>query len=285
VEQAVADLLDTVADRPELELLRDLAQPLPAAVMARLFGAPPADRDHLALWTESFVAATATAEPAPTTLLAALQDVSACREYLRDLVARHRAEPRQDLLQTLLDAEAAGDRLAEDELLDVCYFIMVAGAVVTQQLAKAALALLRRPDYWRRLHKDPSRVPGAVPELLRQDGTVLTVTRAALASLEICGTPIEAGQRVALCLSAANHDPARFPDPDQLDLARPSPPHLSFGHGIHRCLGAALARLELEIALGALCRRYPHARLTSAPLRWQVQLFDRALWALPVAVG
>jgi cytochrome P450 PksS len=209
--------------------------------------------------------------------------------YIRELVRARRAEPQDDLVSALAQAEEAGDQLSEDELLAMIFLLLVAGHETTVNLiGNGVLALLRNPAQWERLRGDPSLGKSAVEELLRYESPLATATeRFAREDISIGGAVIPRGEMVFAVLASANRDPRQFPDPDTLDVAREPNRHLAFGLGIHYCLGAPLARLEGEIAIGALLRRAPRLRLAvpSGQLRWRRSLVLRGLEAVPVDTG
>jgi cytochrome P450 len=196
-------------------------------------------------------------------LLAFMQLVN----YLNGIFEERRAAPRDDLLSALLAAEEAGDKLSEEELRSTVVLLFVAGHETTTNLiGNGVVALLRQRDQWDRLVADPSLAPGAVEECLRFDGPVHLTGRTATVPSRVGGVDVEPGQGVVTLLAAANRDPDRFPDPDRLDITRPDNQHLTFSHGIHYCLGAALARLEGQEAFKALTQRFPTLELTEEPV-------------------
>jgi len=187
--------------------------------------------------------------------------------YLNGIFEERRANPRDDLLSALLAAEEEGDRLSEEELRSTVVLLFVAGHETTMNLiGNGTVALLRQRDQWDRLIADPSLAPGAVEEVLRYDGPVHLTARTATVDCEVAGVAVEAGQGLVTLLAAANRDPERFPDPDRVDIARPDNHHLTFSHGIHYCLGAALARLEGQEVFKALTQRFPNLELTEEPV-------------------
>ena len=207
------------------------------------------------------------------------------RDYLADLASQRRREPREDLMTALVRAESAGDRLTEEELLTTAALLFAAGfETTTHLLGNALVALLDRPDQLPSLHEGADGAATAVEELLRFDSPVQISGRMALTDADIAGVPVPAGQSVVAYLGAANRDPARFPNPDRLDLRRQGVAPLSFGGGIHYCLGAALARLEAQVALPALFARFPDIALAGAARR-RDGLTLRGYLSLPVATG
>nr|MBF6590697.1 cytochrome P450 [Ktedonobacterales bacterium] len=216
-------------------------------------------------------------------ILQALQGVSELMNYLRGILEQHKTQPRDDLMGAFLDAEERGDTLSEEEVLSNLVLLLAAGhGTTTHLIGNGLLALLRHPDQLAAVRDHPTKVPAAVLELLRYDGPVQMTSRAATEDLEISGQRIPKGQEVVMVLGAANHDPAVFPDPDRLDVTRAENRNVAFGHGIHYCLGAPLARVEAEIAFPALLARFPHLRLATETPAWAPSVVFRGLLALPV---
>jgi cytochrome P450 len=283
VEAIVAGLLDRVAGAGEMDVVEDLAYPLPVTVICELFGVPEADRDRFRAWSRGLVHLL---DPLVTddALEAALRARNALRGYLEELIADRRAHPTGDLLSALVEAEDQGHQLSPAELVSMCVLLLVAGHETTVNLiANGTLALLRHPGERARLQAEPSLAGSAVEELLRYDSPVQFTSRHALVDLDVGGQRIRAGESMVAVLGAANRDPAQFPDPDRLDLSRSPNRHLAFGGGIHFCLGAPLARMEARIAIPALLARLPDLRLGPRPpvLRDTVTL--RGLASLPVS--
>jgi cytochrome P450 len=282
VEEIVAGLLDRVAGAGAMDVVEDLAYPLPVTVICELFGVPEADRDRFRAWSRGLVRLL---DPlvASDALERALQARRELRGYLRELIAERRAHPAGDLLSDLIAAEDQGHQLSGPELVSMCVLLLVAGHETTVNLiANGTLALLRHPEAAARLRLDPGLAGGAVEELLRYDSPVQFTSRHALADLEIGGRRVAAGETVVAVLGAANRDPAQFPDPDRLDLGRTPNRHLAFGGGIHFCLGAPLARMEARIAIPALLARLPELTLGPEPPARRDTVTLRGLASLPV---
>jgi len=285
----VEDLLNAVAEAGRLEVISQLAYPLPAIVIAELLGVPPEDRDQFIRWSADFGAFLDSSNLTLEQAFQAMVGVAEFMEYFRSIIAARKTTPREDLLQALLTAREREDVLSEDELLANLILLLAAGhGTTTHLVGNGLLALLRHPDQWQRLVDDPALVLTAVPELLRYDSPVQLTGRRVLQDLVVGGQTFSPGEHVTVVLGAANRDPAQFPDPDRLDVGRPENRILSFGYGIHFCLGAPLARLEAEIVLAALLRRFP--RLRPAPhaleaLEWERSIVFRGLRALPVELG
>lgn len=224
--------------------------------------------------------------PDPTRPGAAKEAVAAMLGFLTQLLADKRKKPADDLLSDLIAVRDEGDRLSEDELMSLAFLILFAGYENTVQLiGNAILGLLTHPDQLAALRANPERFPNAVEEFARHEGpALLAIRRFPVEDVTIGAVTVPAGETVLLSLAAANRDPARFPDPERLDLGRDASGHLALGRGIHYCVGAPLARLETEIAVSALLERLPDLALDTDPaeLRWRPSLRARGLLALPV---
>jgi cytochrome P450 len=282
ITDALLDALAGEGDRP-VDLVDGFGFPLPITVITELLGIPPGDRADFRRW--SSITVNGNVHPAEVYVDAARNVVG----YVRGLIAAKRADPADDLLSALIAVHEGGDRLSQDELTSMVLLLLVAGHETTVNLiVSGTYALLSNPDQLALLRAEPERLPAAVEELLRYDGPVqVTIPAAAAAPIEVGGVTIPAGDVVLPALLAANRDPARFPEPDRLDITRPSNPHMAFGHGLHHCLGAPLARLEGRIALGALLARFPGLRLAdpaTEPAR-NPGLLINGLVALPVVLG
>jgi cytochrome P450 len=274
-----AGLLDDMSTRQEVDLLSAFAFPLPVTVICELLGVPVADRDQFRAWSATIVSESVSPEVA--------QDhISAMIGYFRNLLAARRREPADDLLTALISARDDTDRLSEDELLSMAWLLLVAGHETTVNLiAGGVLALLIHPVELARLRADPALLSGAVEELLRYVSPVNDATlRFTADPVEIDGVPIGPGEVVLVSLSGANRDPSRYAHPEGLDISRDSGGHLAFGHGIHYCVGAPLARLEAEIAFGGLLERFGSMTLAVSPeaLRWRPSSLIHGLESLPV---
>jgi cytochrome P450 len=259
VRELTDELLAGFADRAEVDLVAAFAYPLPITVICELLGVPDPDRDAFRAWTGPLVKgmmAGFEAYAAAATALVA---------YLRELLARKRREPADDLLSALVAVRDGGDALTEDELTSMVFLLLVAGHETTVNLiANGVLALLTHPDQLAELRARPDRMAAAVEELLRFDGPLQSaIPLVSAAATRIGGTAIPAGELVVVSLLAANRDPDRDPGAARLDVTRDAAGHLAFGHGIHYCLGAPLARVEGRIALGTLLDRFPDLRLAA----------------------
>ncbi|MEU7644727.1 cytochrome P450 [Streptomyces huasconensis] len=274
VERITADHLDAMERQgPALDLVKEYAQPIPTLMICELLGVPYADRDFFRQQTETLM----TQGIGEAELAAAM---TAGQEYVHKLVLAKRAEPTDDLLSDL-----TGTDLSDEELAGIGNFLLGAGLDTTaNMIAYGAFALLSHPDQLAALRDDPGLVESAVEELMRYLTIAQTGARTALEDVELAGQSVKAGETVVVSMEAANRDPARFPDPDRLDLRRKATGHVGFGHGIHQCLGQQLARVELQVALPALFTRFPTLRLAAAPedipLRTGMSIFG--VQALPV---
>ncbi|GAA1896198.1 cytochrome P450 family protein [Lapillicoccus jejuensis] len=290
VEQIAAGLLDALPGHADedgvVDLLEHYALPLPITVICELLGVPEADRDDVRRWSDDLLS--------PEDVEAVPQSAGEFAAYLGALVATKRSDPGDDLLSGLATATLGGsgdgdDRLSEDEQVGMAFLLVVAGHETTVNLVgTGALALLRRPELAERVRADEASRGAVVEELLRHDGPVNGATlRFTTEEVEIAGVRLPAGEIVLLSLGSADCDPRRFADPAKVDLERGGAGHLAFGHGIHFCLGAPLARLEGVVALGRLLERYPGITLAAGPddLRWRRSVLLRGLRELPVRLG
>lgn len=282
--QAVADaLLDAVQDKGGMDLIEDYAYLLPITVIAKLLGVSAEDRYKFREWSVTAVSGNRTQEYAEKVLIPQMQ---AFTDYLKATFEEKRKNPEDDLISALVRAEEAGDKLSENELLGTLFLLLVAGYETTVNLiGNGTLALLQHPDQLQKLRDDPSLIKTAIEELLRYDGPFeISTERFAREDVTIGETVIPKGEMVMAVIAAGDRDPERFPEPDTLDITRTNNKHLAFGKGIHFCLGAPLARMEGQIAIGTLLRRMPNLRLKGSPesLRWRPGLRFRGLEGLPV---
>ncbi|HEV2992941.1 MAG TPA: cytochrome P450 [Acidimicrobiia bacterium] len=284
VQALVDGMLDRVEPDGAMDVIADLAFPLPFAVISEMLGMPEHDRDELRAWSHTVVKSL---EPivVPEELAVIIDAGDHLSEHIQAAIEWKRREPADDLLSALIAAEEEGDRLSPAELQDQVALLYVAGHETTVNLiGNGTLALLRHPDQLARLRADPTLIGNAVEELLRYDSPVQFSRRIALQDLELGGQHIEAHTFVMTCLGAANRDPEHFgPTAEQLDLQRrEAPHHISFGGGIHHCLGAVLARTEARVAIGTLVRRCPGLSLATDEPPWNGRMILRGVDALPV---
>ncbi len=286
IQNLVDRLLDAIVPVGRTDLIADFAYPLPAAVIAGMLGASADDLDRIKRWSDDLAAFVGSALATPdkrTRAQVAMVDMST---YFRALVTARRAEPREDMMSALLAGEGRADGLTEDELVATCVLLLFAGHETTTNLiGNGLVALLRHPSELAALAAEPLLAGSAVEELLRYDGPTQAVTRIAVEDVELRGRQIRRGARVFLNLSAANRDPEQFADPEDLDVRRPDNRHIAFGHAIHFCVGAPLARLEARLAIPAVLRRLPELRLDTDALRWSDSYVLRGVEALPLSFG
>ncbi|MEV7541157.1 cytochrome P450 [Streptomyces sp. NPDC089915] len=262
--QSLTDrLLDALTPAGQADLVADFALPLPVAVISELLGVPVDDRHDFQHWTDRMIRRGAE-PPDPAVVGEAWQHM---RAYVAGLIREKRTAPRDDLLSGLVTARDEEGRLSEDELVGMVFLLLAAGYLTTVNLIGGGIAmLLAHPRQLELLRSDPALLPGAIEEFLRYDGPVSPgIARFAREDVEIAGVRVPRGATVLIGSALADRDPARFPDPERLDITRRDSAHLAFGHGIHYCLGAPLARLEGEIAIGTALRRLPGLALAVPP--------------------
>jgi pimeloyl-[acyl-carrier protein] synthase len=283
IQDITNTLLDVVQARGYMDVISDLAYPLPAIVTAELLGVPVSDRDQLKAWSEDFAELLGNFQYNPDRARHLLRSVEEMSAYFRAAIQEHQKHPRDDVITALVNAEQDGDRLAEEEIVANCILIMVGGQETTTNLiGNGMLSLLRHPDQLEKLRADLSLIPSAVEELLRYESPIQHTTRLAQQDMELGGKTIRKGQMVIAVIGAANRDPDQFPDPDRLDICRQDNRHVAFAYGSHFCFGAPLARLEGQIAFETVLRRMPDLRLEAGPVTWRGNLDLRGLTALPV---
>ena len=289
IQHVVDERLDAVEARGDgrMDVVTDLAYPLPVVIICELLGVPPEDHATFQSWS-SELAASIDPDPliTPEQRLRIEAAGSAFFDYFTDLIERRRHALRDDLLSALIEAEEGGDRLSEEELLGTALFLLIAGHETTVNLiGNGTLALLQHRDQLERLRDDPSLDRQSIEELLRFDSPVQLTQRITLDDYDVGGVTIPKGQPLIPLLGAANRDPAEFEDPDRLDLGRENANrNVAFGGGHHFCLGASLARLEGAAAIGSLVRRFPDIELTGEPVR-RTTFTLRGLEHLPVAIS
>ncbi|MEA2163161.1 MAG: hypothetical protein QOK37_1288 [Thermoanaerobaculia bacterium] len=281
------DVLDRAAGGGRIELIEAYALPVPLTIISDLLGVPVKDRRRFGPWTKRVAAASASASVFD--FLRALPALTKLSRYIRGLVNVRRLSPQDDLMTALVGAEESGDRLTEDEIVSMVILLLLAGHETTVHLiASGALTLMQHPEQRMRMQNAPELSVSATDEILRYASPVEFATpRIALEDVTIGSVTIPRGALVGVSLGSANHDESQFPDPETFDIARQPNRHVAFGMGSHFCLGAALARLEGEIALTTLFRRFPslHLAVPSDSLRWRKSLALRGLVALPVMTG
>ncbi len=282
IQALVNELLDA-APAP-LDLIRDLASPLPAIVIGEIVGAPVEDSGRFRHWADAILAFQGLNRPPLAALERAQSGLVEMRAYLNDLIAKRRQDPQDDLLTRLVEAESASERLSEGELLSTCVTLLVAGHETTMSLiGNGLLMLLQNPEQLGLLRQDPALMPGAIEEMLRVESPVARQPRLVKQDVKLGGQLIPQGQIAMQFVNAANRDPSYFPDPDRFDIRRTNNRHLAFGQGVHFCIGAPLARLEGPIAIAAVLRRMPNLRLVNDEADWDISKPNsRLLRSLPV---
>jgi pimeloyl-[acyl-carrier protein] synthase len=285
IQEVMDTLLDAVVSKGQMDIIADFASPAPAIVTAELLGVPAADHAQLKEWSQDFAEMLGNFQHNPERFPRVLRSVENLCSYFRSAMQEQRIHPREGLVQAMMTAEIEGTRLTEDEIIANLIVTMVGGQETTTNLiGNGVLTLLRNPAELDRLRADSSLIPSAVEELLRYESPSQHTARLAPSDVELGTKRIRKRQAVIAVMGAGNRDPERFPEPDRLDITRKDNRHLAFGWAAHFCFGAALARLEGQIAFETILRRLPHLRLDAqAPLEWRHNLGLRGLTALPVA--
>ena len=285
IRSLMHELLDGIEDLSGFDLMEAVAKPLPVIVIAEMLGVPPEDRARFRGWSDRrarILEPTIGAEEREDAVRAA----DALDAYFAPIVEERRADPQDDILSGLAQAEEEGDRLDECEMLTMLRLLLIAGNETTVNLiGNGMLALLRHPEQLQRLRDDPSLIPSAVEELLRYDSPVQIDLRRVVEDCDVNGFPVKRGDDIVLLIGGANRDPEQFEDPDGLDVGRSESSHISFGRGIHACIGAPLARLEARIAIEMLLERFSSIRLSGPPPRFRGSIVLRGLESLPVAAS
>lgn len=285
VQQLVDELIDQKLADGSMDLVADLAYPLPSNVILDLLGIPRSGRPYIKASSEAineFVSTLLFNGPAVWPRLAGI--FAEVKAYLKSLIAERRVHPGTDLLTRMVQAEENGDVLSEDEIIISTNFLLFAGHETTANLIAVGMShLLQHPDQIEQLRADPGKIPAAVEELLRYVSPVHTLARRALQDVTIRGVDIAAGNSLYLFVGSANRDAEKYPDPERLDINRQPARTLGFGYGIHYCLGAALARMESQVAFETMLRRLPNLRIVGEVPVFRPNYFLRGLLALPVA--
>jgi len=285
IQEIVDHLLDNAEKEGGFDLVTALGYPLPVIVIAEMLGVPPEDRDRFKHWSDAVVATLGGPFTPPEVFAAGKKSIDELAEYFRDFIQERRANQRDDLISGLVVAEEQGQVLSEDEIFATAILLLVAGNETTTHLiGNAMLALFRNPDQLSRLRDDPSLLPSAVEEFLRFTGPVHGTGRVAKEDLEVAGQTIKEGEIAFTLLAAANRDPAKYADPDKLDVGRNPTDHVGLGDGIHFCLGAPLARAEAQFAIVTLLRRFPNLKCLHTDPEWGGNFIIRGVKTLPVTV-
>lgn len=284
IREVMDGLLDAAVQAGRLDVISDFASPAPAIVTAELLGVPVEDHAQLKAWSQDFAEMLGNFQHNPDRFSRVLRSVEHLCDYFRTAMREQKSHPREGLIQAMMTAEVEGSRLAEEEIIANLIVTMVGGQETTTNLiGNGVLSLLRNPNELKRLCADGSMIPSAVEELLRYESPSQHTARLAPADVALGNKQIRKRDAVIAVMGAANHDPERFPDPDRLDITRTDNRHLAFGWAAHFCFGAALARLEGQIAFERILDRLPHLRLdASVPLEWRQNLGLRGLTALHV---
>jgi len=282
IRDIARSLLKNVPENGRMEIISELAEPLPAIVTAEMMGVPVEDHRQLKAWSQDFAEMLGNFQHNPDHTSRILKSTEEMTSYFRSAMKNEKLRP-DGLVCSLRDAEIQGDRLTEDEVIANCIVTMVGGQETTTNLiGNGILTLLRNPGELEKLRQNISLIPGAVEELLRYESPSQHTARLAPEDTELGGKPIRKRQAVMAVMAAANRDPERFPDPDRLDIARKDNRHVAFGWGAHFCFGAALARIEGQIVFEEMIRSFPGWSLDPAPLVWRTNLGLRGLTALSV---
>lgn len=284
IREIVEELMKPLLRRGRMDVIGDLAAPLPAIVTAEMLGVPVADSDQLKEWSADFAEVLGNFQHNPDRASRTLRCVENMTRYFREAIARLKREPREGLIYSFMTAEIDGDRLTEEEIIANCIVTMVGGQETTTNLiGNGVLSLLRNPSELQRLRSDLTLIPSAVEELLRYESPSQHTARIAPCDTLLGGRRIRKGQAVIAVMGAGNRDPERFPDPDRLDLSRTDNRHLAFGWASHFCFGAALARIEGQLVFEAIARQTTNLTLEpNRPIVWRENMGLRGLVALHV---
>lgn len=284
IQDITTSLLDAVQDKGEMEVIADLAYPLPAIVTAEMLGVPTSDWQQLTAWSADFAQVLGNFQHNPDFAHQAVRSLEEMVAYFQAAIREQRTHPRDGLISAFLSAEINGDRFSEEEVIANTIVTMVGGQETTTNLiGNGLLSLLRHPDQLAKLRADLSLIPSAVEELLRYESPSQHTARLAPDDLVFGGKTIRKRQAVIAVMGAANRDPERFPEPDQLDICRQDNRHVAFAWASHFCFGAPLARIEGQVAFETILRRMPNLRLKPEPVTWRENLGLRGLKALPIS--
>lgn len=286
IQQLTDSLLDEVQARGRIDVIADLGEPLPAIITSELLGVSAEHARALKVWSANFAEMLGNFQHNPDRVPIMLNTIENLTSFFRKAVEEQKKEPRPGLIHSLIKAEVEGNRLTDDEIIANCIITMVGGLETTTNLiGNGVLTLLRHPHQMERLRSDPSIIAPAIEELLRYESPSQHTARLAPADVELGGKQIRKRQAVIAVMAAANRDPERFPDPERLNLTREDNRHLAFGWATHFCFGAPLARIEGQIAMATLLRRFPKLALEPGPITWRTNLGLRGLNALPLTLS
>ncbi len=282
IQQITDELISKVRHRGSMDIMSDFACPLPCNVIAAILGVPIEDWFKLYHWSDEL---SHILDP-----LRSLEDYEQMNkvareftDYFKSLIVQRQKIPQQDLLSALITVKEQAHKLSEEEIISICMLLFFAGEETTVNLiGNGMLALLRHPQQMQHIKTQPMLIQSAVEEILRYDSPIQITTRVATEDVDLDGVTIRVGEKALLCLGAANRDPAQFPDPDRFDITRANNSNLAFSDGIHYCLGAALARMEAEIAINTLVQQLPNLKLFQERLEWRNKVSVRSLKTLPI---
>jgi len=272
IQEVVDGLIDAVEKKKELDVVTELAKPLPIGVIAEILGVPPSDRHLFGIWADDLLAFQGVNKPSEADLGRAQKTIMEMRPYITAMIEDRRREPRKDLMSKFVAAEASGERVTETELVSTCVTLFVAGHETTLSLiANTLFLLLSHPEQLRLLRENPDLLAPAIEESLRFESPVSRQPRKMKEDTELGGKLLKKGQMAFQMLNSANRDPAYFTDPETFDIRREKNRHMAFGQGIHFCVGAVLARAEAFVAVGAIIRRLPNLHLARPEPDWDVR--------------
>ena len=284
IDQVVAELLDDIGPRGQVDLIRDFAYPIPAVIIAEMMGVPAADRDLFKEWSDAIMILVFGGARVQDRRERAQRSLLELAEYLHGLIRRFRQDPEDNLITSLVQAKEQDDALSEDEIVSTCTLLLFGGHETTTNLiGNGTRTLLQHPDQLQRLRDDPKLLTTAIEELLRFDGPSKMQVRLVSEDTELGGKTLRAGDELYFVQAAANRDPDEFADPDAVDIGRSPNRHIGFGFGLHHCLGAPLARLEGSIAIDALIRHLPDLQPGPGPEVWHPTLISRGMEHFPVS--
>ena len=286
IASLVDEMVGELGGEDEFDFMERFANPLPVRVIGDLFGVPHQSRSDLTRWSEDILTLVFGAMHSTDRHERAERSLREFSEFLRGVIAERRVRPGEDLITDLVAAEERGDVLEEEEIVATCVLLLFAGHETTRNLlANGLKAILEHEDAKDGLVSDPSALPASVEEILRFDGPTKAMWRQVVEPVAYGGQRIEPGERVLLVQASANRDPRRFEAPETFDIARGSNRHVGFGYSIHYCLGAAIARLEGALGLGAFLERFPNVSLATDTFEWEPLILSRSLKRLPVRLG
>ena len=276
VQQFVSEFLDGWQDKRQVDLITDFGYLVPANVIATIIGAPREDLDRFHAWSWELNELLHGGVGTPTRMERAQQSIVEFKAYLEGLYEARVGTPRDDMMTWLMEVQRNDGSLTRDDVVYSCMLMLNAGHETTQIMIGNTVAALLQSGQWQRLREQPQLVKTAIEECLRFNGPMKGTMRATAEDMTVGGVDVKQGDRVMLLMASANRDPEKFEDPERLDISRNPNPHMAFGHGIHFCLGAPLARLEVEISLLEMTRRYPNLQLAS-PVKYEPRILSRAI--------